>query len=333
MQVKAYPEKFLDARQFGVLMGICKESDLRARKALFKTIFLPLLIPVLFGIGALEYAVMLEIFAEIFAPEPGVTAPEHNYYLFAATSLVIILALHAVSLKSKNGSVDRAFTTVVSLVLPIVILGIGLVFGAIVWANGGSDLGISSLESDILGAFTDRLEEASPGIKEFFERQILPYFGVIFSASLGFIFLISAFVGHTLISAIKSIVEEFADSRSSKKAANQNWNEINQTHQIYTAKVRKFDRMANDLDGDERDAAKLIALDVQEAIRPIAKLITARKLAPSPTEAQKLVLKYTDGIHPEMFDWDLGILIEFKDQVEEVLTIDRIHDLIRSNRH
>ena len=80
--------------------------------------------------------------------------PEHNYYLFAATSLVIILALHAVSLKSKNGSVDRAFTTVVSLVLPIVILGIGLVFGAIVRGNGGSDSAF--FESDILGVFTDR---------------------------------------------------------------------------------------------------------------------------------------------------------------------------------
>jgi hypothetical protein len=156
---------------------------------------------------AIEYAAFKDIYDFLKAPIPGEDAILSPAIL-ALTGCIMVLALHLRADMKPDSLPVRLVERAVDVLLPLYMVGAGLMFAGLLFFNGAD--GLFSRGADSLDLFGDLAPAAPPLLITFFEKGLAPVFSIVFVLGAGAVVVISVFVGHRCLVLIEGYIRDLS---------------------------------------------------------------------------------------------------------------------------
>lgn len=149
---------------------------------------------------AIEYTAFREIYDYIKAPVPGegfTISPA----VLALTGVVMVIALHLRAAMKKDSLPVLLLERAVDILLPLYVLGAGLMFAGILFFDGADGLLAPATEGfSIIGSAPE--EASAPLLTRLFSHTVAPLISVAFSLGAGAVVVVTVFVGHRCLSLL-----------------------------------------------------------------------------------------------------------------------------------
>ena len=171
------------------------------------------LVAVLVVVGGCEFEFLRHIFTNLKGALPGETQ-QWSINLLSAVGALVIAGFHLRAVENPNAFPVKFIRRYVDFAIPFYGLGIGLIFGAVLW-NDGADALASSADTQTL--FSGGETQAS-GLFD----QLVAHFGMVFVLGCSGLALINIFTGHALLCRIaennKNIRQRWLSAKQSAQA-------------------------------------------------------------------------------------------------------------------
>lgn len=149
---------------------------------------------VLLFVGYIEWELVYRVFAYL--------AGEGEYWsptLMGFTSAIMVVGFHLLAKVKPDNPAMRFVDRVVQVLIPLYVLGVGLLIAAIIYADGLSGLLDTAPPVNILGAPPDETGGVSAWLDTAFTHLTNPAAVLIFSLGVGGLAICNLFVAHHLI--------------------------------------------------------------------------------------------------------------------------------------
>lgn len=308
------------------LLEIQSDAKRRCLAIKWDRIVVILLLVLLPCVLAVDYAFLLGVFDYLLADESGTGEVAFEAYVLAGAGVIAVLAWHAITYKTRSERFERSMGIVARVMLPLFLVGSGLLLAAVLYANGLESFAQPSLQDQVqimLGETAEASER--PFVVEFWEQEVQPVFPVLFSLGLGGLFLLSAFLGHVMTLEIGKRAPAFLEDANEAKSIQSDIDEIT------AIETQALAIRAQIIDGggqiDERrldDAVGSVLADVENDLAEIDRVITIRKLNPNPSALDIVQLRSKAGVSPDVWSWDVSQLEDRVTANRQALEYDRV---------
>lgn len=178
----------------------CRKTPLLALKGLMSLAVLSL-------VGVVEYEVLYQVF-DVLAGDGDYWSP----HLMATTAMIMIIGFHLLSDRKPDNFANRVIENLVQILIPLYLLGIGLLIGCIINMDGAGVL-LESAGVPLFG-IAESIQERS-WIEDFYANITNPFAMLLFSTGLGGLAIVNIWVAHRLLeiisgsfSQLQSLVKE-----------------------------------------------------------------------------------------------------------------------------
>lgn len=244
-------------------------------KAAITLCFVPLLGLVL----ACEYQFLFEIFSYLKGGMPGKES-QWSVGLLAAMGCLAVIAFH-LRVHGSHSRLAALLGRFVDGAIPFYVLGIGLMFAAILWADGADSLAGSGGE-----LFSDTVPQATLPLDYF--TQATSYFGVVFVIGCGSISIVNLFIAHGLLERIRENIDDILKRKAAAKLARNSIAVIRDCQREYAALYQEQQLLLNE---NEEEAENTLAHEIMGVIGsellPYEKYLSDKKFR-APTAESRL---------------------------------------------
>jgi hypothetical protein len=247
-----------------------KAGSLIAAKAILTALALS-------GCIAIEFYAFKEIYDFIKAPMPGeelTLSPS----ILALTGCVMVLALHLRAAMKPDALPVRVLERAVDLLLPLYMIGAGLMFAGVLFFNGADGMFETSSASLDLFSATD---PETPMLIWFFERGVAPLISVLFTLGAGAVVVITVFVGHRCLSRIKDYTNDLWGRVHDAREAIAAYAEIIRCQEDYRA-ARSVLYEQSAVHVQHTALVAEVGSVIAEELRPFQLFINDRRIHPDP---------------------------------------------------
>lgn len=247
-----------------------KAGSLIAVKALMTTLALS-------GCIAIEFYAFKEIYDFLKAPMPGEELTLSPSVL-ALTGCVMVLALHLRAAMKPDSLPARVLERAVDILLPLYMIGAGLMFAGVLFFNGAD--GMFAPSGGSLDLFTTANPE-TPVLTWLFERGVAPLISVLFTLGAGAVVVITVFVGHRCLTRIKDYTNDLWGRVRDAREAVAAHAEITRCQEDYRAARGELHEHAAAHVQHTALAAEIGSV-IAEELRPFQLFINDRRINPDP---------------------------------------------------
>jgi len=233
----------------------------------------------LLGCIAIEYYAFKDIYDFLKAPIPGEEAElTLSPSILALTGCLMVIAMHLRAAMKPDSLPVRVLERAVDILLPLYMIGAGLMFAGVLFFDGADGMFASS--GGGLDLFTPAETEA-PLITTLFERGIAPAISVLFTLGAGAVVVITVFVGHRCLTRLKEYAHDLWGRISDAREAVAAHREIVSGQEDYRA-VRAELLGQSSAQVEQSALAAEIASVIGEELRPYQLFINDRRINPEP---------------------------------------------------
>ena len=227
------------------------------------------------GVCAFEF----EIFYRIFSYLAGEDSQFWTPWVMGCSSMILVVAIHTLALRNQDHPVVRIIRRIASTLIPIYLLGIGLLLAAMIYHDGLGDLMNSE---DDFGTLLNELNtspetdtQEGNWLIPIMEHITVPLATLLFSIGIGALAIINVFVGHHAMSTVQQTVTRISQCLSAYRADKEDFALFRQAHQDYDALQEKIDHATMEDDDALRQAiASDTLFQIEQAIAPAHKVLT-----------------------------------------------------------
>lgn len=209
----------------------------------------------LFVLG-IEYIAFREIYVYLKAPLPG-EALNLSPSILALTGVVMVAAIHLRASMKPDSLPIRVLERAVDILLPLYMIGAGLMFAGILFFDGADGLFSSATQDfSIIGTPT---ETSTPLLTRILSQTAAPLIAVAFSLGAGAVVVVSLFVGHRSLSLLNQYVADLEGRVRKAKMATEAYRDLLAAQEAY----RRINGELSALEATaSRDIDREIAADI-----------------------------------------------------------------------
>lgn len=333
MNTMKMDEQLLTAHRWCAVSARDAEVRKAARKVPLYMLFTGVMCLALFTAGAVDYVFLREVFEYLLSGEPN----EAGYWspnIMALSGLVAIFSFHALTFRRNTERFEGGISLLAAFSLAALMIGVGLILAAIVYVTGASSLTDTSLHDSVEVFVGEAVEESrSSFVQAFFKDHVLPVFPVIFAIGLGGVFVLSVYTAHRLLTGIHWLVVRIFEDRTAAKVSAERLARLRELDTAHHSLVQEFNKrtVLREEGHHLRHAEAIVATGLQ-GMRAGERLLSERKLNPSPTDQDKLIWQ-SEGLPEVLCNLDLGELERRVEALRETFTIENVLTIIHKHAH
>lgn len=219
-----------------------------------KTIITMGLVALLGLVLACEYQFLFEIFSYLKGGMPGEES-QWSVGLLSGMGCLAVIAFH-LRIHGSHSRLAVMLGRFVDGAIPVYVLGIGLMFAAILWADGADSLAGSGGE-----LFSDAAPQAKLPLDYF--TQATSYFGAVFVIGCGSISIVNLFIAHGLLERIRENINDILKRKSAARLAQSAITIIRDCQRDYAALYQEQQLLLHE---NEEEAENALAHEIMSVI-------------------------------------------------------------------
>jgi hypothetical protein len=229
---------------------------------------------------AIEYSAFKDVYDFLKAPLPGEEAL-FSPAVLALTGAIMVLALHLRAAMAPDSLPVRLMDRAVDILLPLYMIGAGLMFSGILFFDGADGMFATAADSfNVFGAPADNTPSL---LTTFLEKAVAPTFSIVFVLGAGAVVVISVFVGHRCLLLIEASVSDlFGRVRDAREAVAAH-REVLEHQEAYRRTNGELQALTR---ARERDLSTELAAEIgsviDDELKPYQLFINDRRINPEP---------------------------------------------------
>lgn len=227
------------------------------------SLFHALLALVLGVVGYVEYELIYEVFEYL--------SGDSEYYspgIMALASMIMVVGFHVLAALNPNSFAARAINAIVGYVIPVYLLGVGLLLACVMFADGLGEIVAPEIPI-VIGELTTAVQEKG-FVDSVFQYLADPLSVLLFSLGMGGLAIVNLFVANALLERLISGVRESYARLTDAKAAQVKYRTIQRTQKDFGSNlVALADNHRKDDDAAICEQIAVHALNViDDALQP-----------------------------------------------------------------
>ena len=216
-------------------------------------------------VGVVEWEIVYEVFVYLSGDEQGYWAPE----LMACTAGIMIIGFHLLAKTKPENLAVRIVEAAVQVLIPVYLIGVGLLIAAIMYADGLGGMVAAGPEL-VLGALPEVTE--SGWLDRLYDDIANPLSVLTLSLGIGGLAVINIFVAHRLLTMFGANLSDLVLRISRTREAIKDHAIIRRTQKAYAALALELDELA------VRDDAYIRLAIANDVIAVIAEAMLPHKI-------------------------------------------------------
>lgn len=215
----------------------------------------------------IEWEIIYRVFDYLSGEGEGYWAPE----LMGCTAAIMIIGFHLLAESKPDNSAVRIVETAVQILIPVYLLGIGLLIAAILYGDGLG--GLVAMPPDItLGMLVPEASETS-WLERVFAQITNPASVLTFSLGIGGLAIVNIFVAHQLLKKIKSNGADLFSRMTQAKETLKDCTIIKRAQKAYA-------ELSNELEAlEQRNDAAIRLMIATDVVSVISEALLPHKVA------------------------------------------------------
>lgn len=219
----------------------------------------------LVAVTVIEWEIIYEVFVYLSGDGEGYWTPE----LMGCSAAIMIIGFHLLAKHHPQNIAVQIVEGAVQLLIPVYLIGIGVLIAAIIYADGISGM-VSSLPELTLGGLPERAEAS--WVEVFFSDIANPGSALIFSLGIGGLAIINIFVAHRLLSLITQNFSDISGRITRSKQALKDHALIKKAQKNYAALSIQLEEL------ESRNDAYIRAMIANDTIAAIGEALHPHKV-------------------------------------------------------
>lgn len=231
-------------------------------------------------VGIVEYVAFKEIYDFIKAPLPGEQGVWSTPVL-ALTGTIVVIGFHLRATAAPESHPVRIMDRLVDVLMPVYVLGAGLMFAGILFFDGANGIFASASSLTLFGA--DAATER-PLLSSLFEQHLAPLIAALFSLAAGSVVAIGVYVGHRCLSKVRDYIGDLFGRVRDAKEAIAAYKDIQDCQREYAELVGELNQV------ERARGARLIptlvaeiAGRISDALLPFKRWVAEKRINPQPS--------------------------------------------------